>query len=118
MPLEQLGGGPKNGVAFLVGALTVYEILAANCSSPQTAEINANVRATTTMKWVYIGMAQAAFFVAAASVYDRAHAGPIIAGGVAGAGAMYLAYWHAQQSGMASDEPGTEDWSAPLAQAA
>ena len=46
------GGG---GVAFLVSAGIVYEIIAAACSSPQTTEINAKSRSDTLMKWVNLG---------------------------------------------------------------
>ena len=53
------------GIAFLVAAGIVYEIIAAACSSPQTTEINASTRAGTLMKWVHIGLAQSALFVGA-----------------------------------------------------
>jgi hypothetical protein len=100
------------GVAFLVSAGIVYEIIAAACSSPQTTEINADRRSGTLMKWVHIGIAQAALFVAAAAYFDRAHRKEIIVGGVTAGVLMYAQYWHARDAGMKSSAPGTEDSSA------
>jgi len=51
-------------IIFMVTIGLVYEVIAAACSSPQTAEINADRRAATLMKWVHIGLAQAGLFVA------------------------------------------------------
>lgn len=96
------------GVAFLVSAGIVYEIIAAACSSPQTTEINASTRAGTLMKWVYLGVAQAALFIALAAWIDRAHRKAIIAGGVLAAGLMLAQYHHAKAAGLASGAPGTE----------
>jgi hypothetical protein len=98
----------SDGIAFLVSAGIVYEIIAAACSSPQTTEINADQRASTLMKWVYIGLAQAALFVAAAAVFDRRHRLPIVAGGSVAAVLMWAQYRHARDAGLASAEPGTE----------
>jgi hypothetical protein len=100
------GGG---GVAFLVSAGIVYEIIAAACSSPQTTEINAGTRAPTLMKWVHIGLVQAALFVAVAAYFDRKHRTEIIIGGASAGALMYAQYWHARQAGVASSAPGTED---------
>lgn len=99
------GGG---GVAFLVSAGIVYEIIAAACSSPQTTEINAASRADTLMKWVHLGIAQAAVFVAIAAYLDRNHRTEIIFGGVLAAGLMYMQYVHARNAGLRSGMPGTE----------
>jgi len=110
MPVSPLSG-EGNGVAFLVASGIVYEIIAANCSSPQTAELNADKRAETLMKWVHIGVGQAAVFVAIAAYVDRKHAKPIIAGGLLAGASMYGFYAHAKQSGLASSEQPTEDWS-------
>ena len=98
------------GVAFLVSAGIVYEIIAAACSSPQTTEINAASRADTLMKWVHLGIAQAALFVAIAALIDTQHRKPIIVGGGLAAGLMYWQYVHAKQAGLASTEPVTETW--------
>jgi len=101
------GGG---GVAFLVSAGIVYEIIAAACSSPQTAEINASKRAGTLMKWVHIGIVQAAVFVAIAAYLDRAHRAEIIAGGTLAAAAMYAQYMHAKSAGLRNGGPSTESY--------
>lgn len=96
------------GVAFLVSAGIVYEIIAAACSSPQTAEINADKRAGTLMKWVHIGMAQSVLFVAAAAIFDPKHRVAYIWGGVAAGAIMYGSYQHALHSGLSNPGPGTE----------
>jgi len=109
MAVETIGetkGG--HGVAFLVSAGIVYEIIAAACSSPQTTEINASSRADTLMKWVNIGMVQAALFVGVAAIMDKKHRAAILAGGVTAGGLMYAQYAHAKQAGLASNEAGTE----------
>lgn len=109
MALEKAAGQDAgNGVAFLVSAGIVYEIIAAACSSPQTTEINAASRADTLMKWVHLGLVQSALFVAAAAYIDRKRAPAYISGGVAAAVIMYASYVHAKQAGLASKEPGTE----------
>lgn len=98
----------SDGIAFLVSAGIVYEIIAAACSSPQTTEINASSRADTLMKWVHIGLAQSALFIVAAAVIDPKHRQAIIGGGVTAGVLMYVQYMHAKQSGLASSKPGTE----------
>ena len=108
MALEKMSGDAEGGVAFLVSAGIVYEIIAAACSSPQTTEINAGQRAGTLMKWVHIGIAQAALFVAAAAYFDKRHRTEIIAGGVSAGVLMYAQYWHARDAGTKSSAPGTE----------
>lgn len=105
---EALGSG-STGIAFLVSAGIVYEIIAAACSSPQTTEINAATRSGTLMKWVNIGIAQAAIFVIAAAVIDRKNSGAILMGGLVAGILMYVQYVHANASGLRSPEPGTED---------
>jgi hypothetical protein len=100
--------GSSSGVAFLVSAGIVYEIVAAACSSPQTTEINAKSRSTTLMKWVNLGLLQSAGFVVAAAIIDKKHAGPILVGGTVAGFLMYISYAHAKQAGLDSCEPGTE----------
>lgn len=102
-------GSKSQGVAFLVSAGIVYEIIAAACSSPQTTEINVDRRADTLMKWVNIGLVQALFFIVAAAYLDRERAGAILSGGVLAGGLMYFQYVYAKASGLKSREPGTED---------
>jgi hypothetical protein len=101
-------GARSNGIAFLVSAGIVYEIIAAACSSPQTTEINADTRADTLMKWVHLGIGQAAIFIAAAAYFDRAHRNAILTGGILAGVLMYGQYVHARNAGMASAKPGTE----------
>ena len=107
MAVEGLGGN-SGGVAFLVSAGVMYEIIAAACSSPQTTELNAASRADTLMKWVNLGILQGVAFVAAAAIYDRQHRLPILAGGGAAAVLLYLQYTHAKRSGLANGGPPTE----------
>jgi hypothetical protein len=99
------GGG---GVAFLVSAGIVYEIIAAACSSPQTTEINASSRADTLMKWVNLGCGQAFVFVVIAAMLDPKHAPAILSGGLLAMVLMYAQYVHARKAGLASCLPGTE----------
>lgn len=98
------------GIAFLVSAGIVYEIIAAACSSPQTTEINASAREATLMKWVHLGIAQAALFVAVAAMIDRKHRVEILAGGITAGVLMYIQYDHARKAGLASGLPGTETY--------
>lgn len=100
----------ENGVAFLVSAGLVYEAIAAACSSPQTMEINARARAGTLMKWVHLGVGQAALFVLLAAWVDKRHRMAILAGGGLAAGLMYGQYVHAKAAGLRSCEPGTESY--------
>jgi hypothetical protein len=109
MALEKMAsGGASWGIAFLVSAGIVAEIVAKACSSPQTTELNAAERAPTLMKWVNIGMAEAALFVAVAAAVDKAHRVPIILGGVVEGAITYAEYLHGKQAGLASNAPGTE----------
>lgn len=108
MAVEGLGGGSSKGVAFLVSAGVCYEIIAAACSSPQTTEINAQTRSATLFKWVYLGLGQAALFVALAAIWDPKQAVPILVGGGLAAGILYVSYAHAKQSGLANPGPTTE----------
>jgi hypothetical protein len=107
MPADvELSG--SDGIAFLVSAGIVYEIIAAACSSPQTTEINASSRADTLMKWVYLGLAQSAGFIAVAAFIDPKHRAAIVGGGVTAGVLMFAQYAHAKQAGLASNKPGTE----------
>lgn len=99
-----------NGVPFLVAAGIVYEIIAAACSSPQTTEINAAVRADTLMKWVHVGIGESVAFIIIAAYVDKRHRAAIISGGALAGALMYGSYWHAKRAGLASGEPGTENW--------
>lgn len=102
--------GGDGGVAFLVSAGIMYEIIAAACSSPQTTEINAGARASTLMKWVHLGIGQGAVFIAIAAWLDPRHRVQIITGGALAGALMYAQYAHAKQAGLASQQPGTENY--------
>jgi hypothetical protein len=105
------GGNLGNAAVFGVfGALT-YDIVAAACSSPQTTEINAASRADTLMKWVYLGLAQAALYTAIGMWLQRSEGKsvwPPLLGAGLGGGLMYASYVHAKAAGLESDEAGTE----------
>jgi hypothetical protein len=105
-------GGSDNAVTFMVSAGLVYEIIAAACSSPQTTEINASTRADTLMKWVKIGLIQAAIFVAIAVYLDKDR-WPAAFGGALAALMMWLSYAHAKESGLRNGGPSTEDTMGP-----
>jgi hypothetical protein len=99
--------GNSHAITFMVAAGLVYEIIAAACSSPQTTELNASTRADTLMKWVMIGMVQAALFVSIAAMMDKDHWPALLGGGLAGI-MMWISYAHAKAAGLASNMPGTE----------
>ena len=106
MPTDFSSG--DSAVAFLVSAGIVYEIIAKDCSSPQTTEINADTRAPTLMKWVNVGVVESAVFIAIAMIISKSNAWPIFLGGALAAGITYAEYLHALSAGLASAEPGTE----------
>jgi uncharacterized membrane protein len=101
--------GSDDAVTFMVSAGLVYEIIAAACSSPQTTEINAGARSDTLMKWVMIGMVQAAIFVIIAAMMSKKKWPALVGGGLAGV-IMWVCYAHANAAGLKSDKPGTEQY--------
>jgi hypothetical protein len=104
-------GAAGQGIAFLVSAGIVAEIVAKACSSPQTTELNADKRAPTLMKWVTIGLVEAAVFVALAAAIDSKHRGAIIAGGVIEGAITLMEYQHGKTAGLAATgQPGTEQY--------
>lgn len=103
-------GVKSNGVAFLVSAGMVYEVIAGACSSPQTTEINAASRSDTLMKWVNLGVGQAALFIGLAAYIDKSHRSAILTGGGLAIGVMYAMYVHAKAAGLNSTLPGTESY--------
>jgi hypothetical protein len=95
----------------IFGALT-YDVIAAACSSPQTTEINADKRADTLMKWVYLGIGQAALFTAIGAIAEQAEGNspwPPIIGFTLAASLMWASYEHAKKAGLESNKPGTEN---------
>jgi hypothetical protein len=101
--------GDSAAVTFMVAGGLVYEIVAAACSSPQTTEINADARADTLMKWVYLGLGQAAVFVFIAAMMDKTH-WAAISGGLLAGGFMWMSYAHAKAAGLANGGPTTETY--------
>lgn len=101
--------GTDDAVTFMVSAGLVFEIIAAFCSSPQTAEINADKRAGTLMKWVYLGLGASAVFVLIAAGPMKGGKAAISGGALAGA-MLGAAYVYAKRSGLASSAPGTESY--------
>lgn len=116
MAVEGLGGNGR-GVAFLVSAGVMYEIIAAACSSPQTTELNAAARSETLMKWVHLGVGQGILFVGLAALYEPKDAVPIVAGGTLAAALLYAQYTHARKAGLENGGPPTEQYDAPPAAA-
>lgn len=108
MPVVNVSAG--RGVAFLIGVTAMSDIIAKACSSPQTAELNADKRAETLMKWVNVGLIEGAAVVLIAAAIDRQYAWAILAGGAVEAGITYAEYSYAKKSGLASPLPGTEDY--------
>lgn len=98
------------GTVAVVGIYATFALdcYSTFCSSPQTTELNAKARADTLMKWVSIGGAVAITGGVAASVYAGSPA-PLIGSAVITV-LMYGCYVHAKRAGLASDEPGTEDY--------
>ena len=100
-------GSEDPAVAFMASAILVFTIMAAFCSSPQTAEINAHQRAATLMKWVTIGLVLSGVFLAIAVYLDKKRWPSLMGGALAGA-SMWFSYDYAKRCGLASLEPGTE----------
>src|SRR5215472_12277305 len=105
---DGFGGNGGNAVKVAVYAALVYDVISATNSSPQTTEINASKRASTLMKWVHLGLAQAAVFVLLGVVISRSTA-PLLGGGLAGA-ALYIQYVHARNSGVKNPGARTESY--------
>ena len=105
--------GDSDAAVIGIYAAVVYDVISATNSSPQTTEINAKARSETLMKWVYMGIAQAALFVAIGAIAEPPGKRwrPLAGGGVAMV-LLYAQYVHARNAGMQSSEPGTEDYSA------
>jgi hypothetical protein len=116
VPFENLttSAGASPGVAFLVSAGIMAEIVAKACSSPQTVEINAHTRAETLMKWVNVGLIEGAALVIYAAVIDPGNRAPILMGAIFEGVITLVEYVHAKRSGLASAAPATEQHLAPV----
>lgn len=107
------GGSFGAGGLILVSAAMTYDVISATNSSPQTTEINAAARADTLMKWVKLGLAQAAIFAGVAMVAQAATGEPwwpIAVGALLAGVLLWVQYVHAKNAGMASTAPGTETY--------
>ncbi len=93
-------GGKGNGIAFVVGAGLVFEIIAFACSSPQTAEINIRKREGTLMKWVHLGQALSLVSILAAAAIDREHRAALLFGGGFAMFSSEMFYVHARKAGL------------------
>lgn len=105
-------GGDSVAVKVAVYAALTYDIISATNSSPQTTEINAARRASTLMKWVYIGLAQALLFAALGYYFERKQGNPgwpPVMGVMIAASLLWFQYDHAKRAGLyAAGMPGTE----------
>lgn len=109
MPLDMVVNGHGGRMLKVaVSAELVYQLVGANMSSPQTAELNAAARAPTIGKWVTLTNVEAAAWIALLCVLDES-LWPLFGGGVAAVG-MWFKYRHAIKSGLSSDERGTESY--------
>jgi len=106
--LQTGGSRALAGLAFLSGALTMADIVAKACSSPQTTEINAGSRAGTLMKWVKIGLIEGGALVIIAAIISPDVGAAFISGGAVEAAITYGQYRHAKASGLANPGPSTE----------
>ena len=62
------------------------------------------------MKWVYLGIGQAAIFIGLAAWLDPTHRTQILAGGILAAGLMFAQYAHAKRAGLENGGPSTESY--------
>lgn len=96
---------------FGISYLGVADLFSKGNSSPQTTEINAKHRAPTLMKWVNIESVESLFLIAVLSLTaPQGHRRWPIFGGLLSLVITYGQYLYAKQCGMASMEPGTEDF--------
>ena len=103
------GNGQADAITIAVYAALVYDVISATNSSPQTTEINAGARAGTLMKWVNLGMLQAAAFVLIGVILHPKHWPPLLGGGLAG-GVLYMQYVHAKNAGIKNPGRPTETY--------
>ena len=105
--MADITGGGDVAVTVAVYAALTYDIISATNSSPQTTELNAAQRADTLMKWVKLGLLQAAAFGLIGVLLDKRRWPPALGSGVAGV-LLWFQYQHAKESGLNNPRPGTE----------
>lgn len=91
-----------------VAAEMVFQLVGANMSSPQTAELNAHARAPTLAKWLHITNVDAVAWTLFFCFLDRS-LWPALGGGLA-ALEMHYKYRYAIGAGLESKAPGTENY--------
>jgi len=103
--------GDNDAAVIGISAAVVYDVISATNSSPQTTEINAAARAPTLMKWVNIGLAQGALFVAIMMLAEPPGKKwrPVAGGGTAGV-LLWAQYVHAKNAGLKNPGPPTEQY--------
>jgi len=106
--ISDLRNGDKALKVAIYATLT-YDIISATNSSPQTSEINAKKRAPTLMKWVYIGLAQAAGFGLLGAYLDEDTWPPLLGVTLASI-VLWIQYYHAIQSGLHNPGQATESY--------
>jgi hypothetical protein len=106
--LGDIKSGDK-ALKVAVYATLTYDIISATNSSPQTAEINAKKRAPTLMKWVYIGLIQAAGFGILGAILDEDTWPPILGVSLAST-VLWIQYHHAINSGLNNPGASTETY--------
>lgn len=110
----EFGAGGAVALTIAIYAALTYDIISATNSSPQTTEINAARRASTLMKWVYIGLAQAILFAAIGYYFEKKSGRPgwpPVMGVVIAGSLLYFQYDHAKRAGLAkAGMPGTESY--------
>ena len=106
--ISDVRNGDKALKVAIYATLT-YDIISATNSSPQTSEINAKKRAPTLMKWVYIGLAQAAGFGIIGAVLDEDTWPPLVGVSLASA-VLWIQYHHAIKAGLNNPAAGTETY--------
>jgi hypothetical protein len=105
------GVGTDPVAIIAIYAALTYDIISATNSSPQTTEINAATRAETLMKWVKIGLLQAALFAGigiAVSIKIKKPWWPPAVGSGLAAVLLWAQYVHAKNAGLENPGPGTE----------
>jgi hypothetical protein len=95
-------------VTVAVSAELVWQLVSANLSSPQTAELNAEARAPTIAKWVNLSTAEAVVWLLFLCYLDKS-LWPAV-GGLAAGVSMWLKYRYAINSGLKNDAPPTESY--------
>ena len=111
--MAEVNGNGSVAVTVAVYAALTYDIISATNSSPQTTEINAGARAETLMKWVKIGLVQAAGFAVLGILLDKRHWPSAVGAGIAMA-LLWGQYVHAKNAGLKSTQPGTEGQPPPM----